>query len=75
MLHGEHGAVLDGHLAVLQCRKFQHLPGSFFHGGAQEVGANLTDGYNGHTTTREAGSVGGQNGQERLSRTNLKFQS
>ena len=27
---------------------------------AQEVGVNLTDGYNGHLTSREAGSVGGQ---------------
>ena len=27
---------------------------------AQEVGVNLTNGYNGHQTSREAGSVGGQ---------------
>ena len=27
---------------------------------AQEVGVNLTPGYNGHPTSREAGSVGGQ---------------
>ena len=27
---------------------------------AQEVGVNLTDGYNGHLTSHEAGSVGGQ---------------
>ena len=27
---------------------------------ASEVGVNLTDGYNGHLTSREAGSVGGQ---------------
>ena len=27
---------------------------------AQEVGANLTNGYNGHLTSREASSVGGQ---------------
>ena len=26
---------------------------------AQEVGVNLTNGYNGHLTSREAGSVGG----------------
>ena len=26
----------------------------------QEVGVNLTNGYNGHLTSREAGSVGGQ---------------
>ena len=27
---------------------------------AQEMGVNLTNGYNGHLTSREAGSVGGQ---------------
>ena len=27
---------------------------------AQEVGVNLTNGYNGHLTSREAGSVSGQ---------------
>ena len=27
---------------------------------AQEVGVNLPNGYNGHLTSREAGSVGGQ---------------
>lgn len=27
---------------------------------ASEVGVNLKDGYNGHLTSREAGSVGGQ---------------
>ena len=27
---------------------------------AQEVGVNLTNGYNGHLTSRAAGSVGGQ---------------
>ena len=27
---------------------------------AQEVGVNLSQGYNGHLTSREAGSVGGQ---------------
>ena len=27
---------------------------------AQEVGVNLTNGYNGHLTSREAGYVGGQ---------------
>ena len=41
---------------------------------AQEVGVNLTNGYNGHLTSREAGSVGGQTVQrtakyERQSRT------
>ena len=37
---------------------------------AQEVGVNLTNGYNGHLTSREAGSVGDQmvknNAPERL---------
>ena len=37
---------------------------------AQEVGSNLTNGYNGHLTSREAGSVGDQmvknNAPERL---------
>lgn len=27
---------------------------------ANEVGVNLTDGYNGHLTSKEAGSIGGQ---------------
>ena len=27
---------------------------------AQEVGVNLQNGYNGHLTSREAGSIGGQ---------------
>ena len=27
---------------------------------ASEVGVNLTNGYNGHLTSREAGSIGGQ---------------
>ena len=31
---------------------------------ASEVGVNLTNGYNGHLTSREAGSVGGQDGQK-----------
>ena len=34
---------------------------------AQEVGVNLTNGYNGHLTSREAGSVGGVNVNEYLS--------
>lgn len=29
-------------------------------GTPREVGVNLTNGYNGHLTSREAGSVGGQ---------------
>ena len=41
-------------------------PGSRGYGSLQdayqasEVGVNLTNGYNGHLTSREAGSVGGQ---------------
>ena len=39
---------------------------------AQEVGVNLTNGYNGHLTSREAGSVGGQMVKNVLpERTNL----
>ena len=33
---------------------------------AQEVGVNLTNGYNGHLTSREAGSVGGQMVKNRM---------
>ena len=29
-------------------------------GTSREVGVNLKEGYNGHLTSREAGSVGGQ---------------
>ena len=32
----------------------------FKMGAANEVGVNLKQGYNGHLTSREAGSVGGQ---------------
>ena len=32
----------------------------FMMEAASEVGVNLKDGYNGHLTSREAGSVGGQ---------------
>ena len=39
---------------------------------AQEVGVNLQQGYNGHLTSREAGSVGGQMVKNALpERTNL----
>ena len=31
---------------------------------AQEVGVNLTNGYNGHLTSREAGDLGKPDGQE-----------
>ena len=39
---------------------------------ASEVGVNLANGYNGHLTSREAGSVGGQMVKEDVSRTNQK---
>ena len=33
---------------------------------ASEVGVNLKNGYNGHLTSREAGSVGGQMGKKMI---------
>ena len=33
---------------------------------ANEVGVNLKDGYNGHLTSKEAGSVGGQMGKKMI---------
>ena len=33
---------------------------------ANEVGVNLKEGYNGHLTSREAGSVGGQMGKKMI---------
>ena len=41
---------------------------------AQEVGVNLTNGYNGHLTSREAGSVGGQMVKNNCPIRNMKFQ-
>ena len=41
---------------------------------AQEVGVNLTNGYNGHLTSREAGSVGGQMVKKMLPVRTAKFQ-
>ena len=41
---------------------------------AQEVGVNLTNGYNGHLTSREAGSVGGQMVKNNCPTRTLKFQ-
>ena len=38
---------------------------------ASEVGVNLTNGYNGHLASQEAGSVGGQMAKN-VSRTNCK---
>ena len=40
---------------------------------AQEVGVNLTNGYNGHLTSREAGSVGGQMVKNKCPIRTLKF--
>ena len=40
---------------------------------AQEVGVNLTNGYNGHLTSREAGSVGGQMVKNMCPIRNVKF--
>ena len=41
---------------------------------AQEVGVNLTNGYNGHLTSREAGSVGGQMVKNNCPTRTMKFQ-
>ena len=41
---------------------------------AQEVGVNLTNGYNGHLTSREAGSVGGQMVKKMCPIKTLKFE-
>ena len=40
---------------------------------ASEVGVNLTNGYNGHLTSREAGSVGGQMVKKICPIRNAKF--
>ena len=40
---------------------------------AQEVGVNLQSGYNGHLTSREAGSVGGQMVKKMCPIRNVKF--
>ena len=40
---------------------------------ASEVGVNLTNGYNGHLTSREAGSVGGQMVKKMCPIRNVKF--
>ena len=40
---------------------------------ASEVGVNLTNGYNGHLTSREAGSVGGQMVKKMTPARTLKF--
>ena len=41
---------------------------------ASEVGVNLTNGYNGHLTSREAGSVGGQMVKNNCPVRTMKFQ-
>ena len=41
---------------------------------ASEVGVNLTNGYNGHLTSREAGSVGGQMVKKMCPARILKFE-
>ncbi len=41
---------------------------------AQEVGVNLTNGYNGHLTSREAGSVGGQMVKKMTPVRTMKFE-
>ena len=40
---------------------------------ASEVGVNLTNGYNGHLTSREAGSVGGQMVKNKCPKRTMKF--
>jgi len=40
---------------------------------AQEVGVNLQNGYNGHLTSREAGSVGGQMVKNKCPIRTMKF--
>ena len=41
---------------------------------AQEVGVNLQNGYNGHLTSREAGSVGGQMVRNNCPIRTMKFE-
>ena len=41
---------------------------------ASEVGVNLTNGYNGHLTSREAGSVGGQMVKKMLPTRKMRFE-
>ena len=41
---------------------------------AQEVGVNLTNGYNGHLTSREAGSVGGQMVKNNCPMRSMRFE-
>ena len=41
---------------------------------ASEVGVNLTNGYNGHLTSREAGSVGGQMVKKMTPTRSMKYE-
>ncbi len=41
---------------------------------ASQVGVNLTNGYNGHLTSREAGSVGGQMVKNNCPMRKMRFQ-
>ena len=41
---------------------------------AQEVGVNLQNGYNGHLTSREAGSVGGQMVKNMMPMRSMRFE-
>ena len=41
---------------------------------ASEVGVNLTNGYNGHLTSREAGSVGGQMVKNKCPTRSMNFE-
>ncbi len=43
-----------------QCRSFPRHKTFVVVGTPREVGVDLKEGYNGHLTSREAGSVGGQ---------------
>lgn len=47
----------NGNLVVPEAREAMNR---FKMEAANEVGVNLKEGYNGHLTSREAGSVGGQ---------------
>ena len=47
----------NNHLNIPQAKQAME---QFKMQAASEVGVNLTNGYNGHLTSREAGSVGGQ---------------
>ena len=54
---GENSMKSNNQINVPQAREAMD---KFKMQAASEVGVNLTNGYNGHLTSREAGSVGGQ---------------